>query len=513
MKKKILIVDDEESIRFTFQSFLSREGYEVLTADNFASATGMISKNDPDVLFVDIILGRKNGLDLLREIKSRGLHCPVVMITGKPDIETAAEALRMGAFDYLPKPIKKEVLIHITRQAVAHKNIQDEKVAVEAEKEKYRLNLEAVFRSLKDGIVVVDDSFEIQDMNATTLNLCGLDPIQMTGKPLDDLLLPCAQTCRMVLKQTLNTKETIREYRVECQHPDHPNQVVSLTCSPLLDLNDQSIGAVLVIRDITNLVDLERKLKEQHQFHSIVGKSKKMQELYRLVEDLADLDTTVLITGESGTGKELVANALHHTGHRAFKPQVKVNCSALVENLLESELFGHVRGAYTGAVTTKIGRFEKAHQGTIFLDEIGGLSPGVQMKLLRVLQEKEFERVGDTTPIKADVRVITSTNADLKEKVRKGEFRMDLYYRLKVVELNLPPLRDRREDIPLLWEHFIRLFNKRFKKQIWVYPMRPNGSFSIIPGPAMSGNSSMPWNMPLSSAMAKRSSRITFPRK
>ena len=466
MKKKILIVDDEESLRFTLQSFLSQEGYEVLTADSYVSAKKILSKIDPDVFFIDIILEGKSGLDFLREVKRRDLSSPVIMITGQPDIENAAEALRLGAFEYLIKPVRKTDLLLAAHRAINHKILLDENIRIQAEKEKLRINLESVFRSLNDGIIVVNPALIVLEVNNPVGQLCGLNTLQLLGKGLTDFPVPCAQTCRMVLKETLKTGKTIQEYRTECRHPGHVGQMVALTCSPLLDSDGQSRGAVLVIRDITGLVDLERRLKEQVKFHALVGQCGKMQELYRLVETLADQETTVLITGESGTGKELVAQALHFSGCRAFKPLVKVNCSALVENLLESELFGHVKGAYTGAITHKIGRFEKAHQGTLFLDEIGDISLPVQSKLLRVLQEKEFERVGDTTPVKVDVRVITSTNKDLIEKIRKGQFREDLYYRLKVVELRLPPLRERLEDIPLLLEHFIHLFNKRFRKEI-----------------------------------------------
>jgi two-component system response regulator HydG len=191
-----------------------------------------------------------------------------------------------------------------------------------------------------------------------------------------------------------------------------------------------------------------------------------MQDIYVLLESLAETDSTVLVTGETGTGKELIADAIHHNSPRKEKPFIKVNCSALSENLLESELFGHVKGAFTGAIKDKKGRFELADHGSIFLDEIGDISPLIQLKLLRVLQEKEFERVGDSTTIKSDVRVIVATNCDLKDKVSLGEFREDLYYRIKVMEVLLPALRKRRDDIPILAEHFSSLFNKRFKKQI-----------------------------------------------
>jgi len=226
------------------------------------------------------------------------------------------------------------------------------------------------------------------------------------------------------------------------------------------------MGSVVVIRDITRLSNLERELRERHQFQKIIGKSSKMQDIYGLLNDLSDLETTVLITGESGTGKSLAAKALHYSGSRALNPLVTVNCSALSENLLESELFGHVKGAFTGAIKDAQGRFQTAHGGTMLLDEIGDVSPRIQLKLLRVLEEKEFERVGESIPIKVDARVIACTNRDLKEKVRLGEFREDLYYRLKVVEVPLPPLKERLEDIPLLVDHFCHVFNKSFKKSI-----------------------------------------------
>jgi transcriptional regulator with PAS, ATPase and Fis domain len=221
-----------------------------------------------------------------------------------------------------------------------------------------------------------------------------------------------------------------------------------------------------VVRDETHLVSLERDLKKRRQFHGIIGKSDKIQKVYSLIEDLCGVETTVLITGESGTGKELVAEALHHGGVRSNKPLVKVNCSALSENLLESELFGHVKGAFTGAVQDRIGRFRKAGGGTIFLDEIGDISFSTQLRLLRVLSEKEFERVGDSTSVKVDVRIVAATNQDLREKVRQGEYREDLYYRLRVVEVTLPPLRERREDLSLLVDHFLKNFNQQFNKKI-----------------------------------------------
>jgi len=466
MESKILLIDDEESIRSIFKTFLSEEGHEVITAKDYTTALDVISRKNLDLMFVDIILGGHTGIDILREVKQNGTSCPVIMITGEPNIETAAEAVRLGAFDYVPKPIRKEALLRITHHALDHKALLDEKDRIEAEKERYRSNLEATFRSVKDAIVTVDDTFSVIEANEATKSICGVSPRETIGKGFGEVLNRCNKSCHKVLRETLKTKNTIKEYRVECRHQDRPRQVVLLTSSPLTNRDKRFLGAVLVIRDITKVTDLERELRERHQFHSIIGKSSKMQEVYRLVEDLAETEATVLITGKSGTGKELVARALHYGGTRAAKPLVTLNCSALAENLLESELFGHVKGAFTGAVKDKTGRFQIADGGSIFLDEIGDISPRIQLKLLRVLQEREFERVGDSTTIKVDVRVIAATNRDLGEEVRRGEFREDLYYRLKVVEVPLPPLREKREDIPLLVDHFCSLFNKKFKKNI-----------------------------------------------
>ena len=466
MKAKILVIDDEESIRFTFTTLLSRQGYEVVTAEDYEGALDVISEGPVDLIFADIVLGGYTGIDILAQVKNRGLRCPVVIITGEPNVETAADSVRLGAFDYIPKPIRKETLIRVSNMALHHKALSDEKYVLETEKEKYRLNLEAIFRSVKDAIVTVDTEMRLLQANDAIEGICGVRPGDTIGKRFVDVCHSCNRSCHEVVRETLKGEKTVTDCRLECRPPRRPRQVVMLTSSPLMDPDGEFLGAVLVIKDITRLADLERELKDRHEFHHIVGKSSKMQDIYRLLEDLADTDTTVLITGESGTGKELVAKALHYTGVRATGPLITVNCSALAENLLESELFGHVKGAFTGAVQDKVGRFQAAHGGTIFLDEIGEISPRIQLRLLRVLEEKEFERVGDSAPLKVDVRVIASSNRDLKEMVRLGEFRQDLYYRLKVVELRLPPLRERLEDIPLLVERFRASYNRNFKKNI-----------------------------------------------
>jgi transcriptional regulator with PAS, ATPase and Fis domain len=243
-------------------------------------------------------------------------------------------------------------------------------------------------------------------------------------------------------------------------------RIVTVTATPVTESDGSISGAVAVIRDETELVELELSLRKRGKFHELIGFSRPMQRVFSMIEALANVPATVLINGESGTGKELVAAALHESGSRGKKPFVKVNCSALSEHLLESELFGHVRGAFTGAIADKIGRFQKAHGGTLFLDEISDISPAIQMRLLRVLQESEFERVGESASIKVDVRIVAATNQSLADKVSQGTFRQDLYYRLNVVRLDLPPLRERPDDIELLVGHFITHFNSKFSRSI-----------------------------------------------
>ncbi|MBZ0220396.1 MAG: sigma 54-interacting transcriptional regulator [Candidatus Methylomirabilis sp.] len=346
----------------------------------------------------------------------------------------------------------------------AFRDVTD-RMATEEELHKYKSNLEAIFRSVKEAIISVDLEMRVTEVNEAAGDICGITRAGI-GSGLKGLAGSCSFKCMGALEETIRTKRPVELFRLECGRAGKPRQTVTLNTYPLIDGSGQFAGAVLVVSDETRLADLEKDLGERRQLHKIIGKNERMMELFRLIENLADIDTTVLITGESGTGKELVAEALHYTGIRSGKPLVKVNCSAIPEHLLESELFGHIKGAFTGAVKDRAGRFELADCGTIFLDEIGDISPGTQLRLLRVIQEKEFERLGDSTTIRMDVRVIAATNKELAEKVRRGEFREDLYYRLKVVELTVPPLRERLDDLPLLEEHFIRKFNKKFKKEI-----------------------------------------------
>ncbi|MCX7847706.1 MAG: sigma 54-interacting transcriptional regulator [bacterium] len=320
--------------------------------------------------------------------------------------------------------------------------------------------LEDVLESIDDGIITIDRRSRVVSANRAALQFCRCVAGKAIGRPCREVLCAC---CAAAVERTLATQQRSEAVRTsgpcECGH----SRVVRMRVTPLWH-GKEFAGAVVVLRDDTQLVRLEESLGERQEFYSIIARSRGMQEIFDKINALADLPTTVLITGESGTGKELVADALHAAGARRDGPLVKVNCAALPETLVESELFGHVKGAFTGAIADKKGRFALADGGTLFLDEIGAMPLAAQARLLRVVQDKVVERVGDTAPIKVDVRIVAATNAVLEEKVRRGEFREDLYFRLKVFEIHLPPLRERREDIPLLAAHFLQHYSRQYGK-------------------------------------------------
>ncbi|MBS2016472.1 MAG: sigma-54-dependent Fis family transcriptional regulator [Deltaproteobacteria bacterium] len=338
-KKQVLIVDDEPNLRKILAAQLSRDGYDVMTAEDGDQGLSFLREHHIDLVITDLKMPKVDGMTLLREALRESPDLPIVMITAHGTVDTAVEALKLGAFDYLTKPFDKDEVRQIVAKALKTRELAGEEAA-----------------------------------------------------PLPK---------------------------------DEP-------------------GARF----------------------GIIGQSPGLTDLYAVLERVADSPTTVLVTGESGTGKELVARALHDHSARRGKPFIKVNCAAIPKELIESELFGYERGAFTGAVTSKPGRFELANGGTLFLDEIGEIPVEMQVKLLRALQESEFERVGGIKTIRVDVRLVAATNRDLKKLIAQNLFREDLFYRLNVVSIRLPALRERPTDIPLLVEHFLTKFNDRLKKQV-----------------------------------------------
>jgi two-component system, NtrC family, response regulator HydG len=333
-----------------------------------------------------------------------------------------------------------------------------------------------IIDAMADGVFTMDAEGRISSWNRSMERISGYTSKEALGKTCR--LLQCSRCFGKNIPADIGKCQILEQGRSEVKecrlrHKAGHDVDVIKNASVVKDDHGHILGVVETVTDMTELNQARQKaeeaylrLGELHRMDNIIGKSKAMQEVFAAISAAAASEATVLIQGESGTGKELVAGAIHYNGPRCDGPLVSVNCSALTETLLESELFGHVKGAYTGANRDRIGRFEAASGGSIFLDEIGELSPYIQVKLLRVLQEREIERVGDSTKRRIDIRVIAATHQDLLSKVREGHFREDLYYRLKVFPIHLPLLRDRREDIPLLANHFIALMRQKTGKPI-----------------------------------------------
>ena len=333
-----------------------------------------------------------------------------------------------------------------------------------------------IIDSMADGVFTMDANGRISSWNRSMERISGYTAKEAIGKTCE--LLNCSRCfgkeCPAGIKKCGIMIHGSSEAR-DCllQHKEGYDVPVIKNASVVRDENENIIGVVETVTDLTEL-NKERKKAEEavfklgeiHRMDNLIGKSQAMRKVFTAIIATASSNATVLVQGESGTGKELVAGAIHYNSERKNKPLITVNCSALSESLLESELFGHVKGAYTGAMRDRVGRFEEAQGGTIFLDEIGELSPFIQVKLLRVLQEREIERVGESRKRKVDIRVIAATHQHLYSQVQKGYFRDDLYYRLKVFPINLPPLRERKEDLPLLVSHFIKTQNRKTGKQI-----------------------------------------------
>jgi len=329
-----------------------------------------------------------------------------------------------------------------------------------------RKNLDSLLEIVSTGMFTVDRELRIRSMNREAERLLGVPRGAALGLSCRDVLgeIICSASC--ALRKTLTDGEPRRDWSLSIQEEGGPRRDLVLS-SAFLDAPEPDAQEVAVaIRDVTESEKLRRAIHDRWVFHGMVCSSSRMKQIISLVREMAPYDSTVLVLGESGTGKELVARAVHEESPRKEGPFVNVNCSAYSEGVLESELFGHVRGAYTGALRDRKGRFEAAIGGTIFLDEIGELSPKVQVKLLRVLQERVIERVGDQRTVPVNIRVIAATNRDLREEVAAGRFREDLYYRLNVIAVHLPALRERREDIPALAEHFLARYSRATGKHV-----------------------------------------------
>lgn len=323
-----------------------------------------------------------------------------------------------------------------------------------------------ILNSISDGIFTIDKEFRITFFNKSAEEITGIPKEEAIGKFCKNIFRTeyCDNNCPII--KALNTNTNVQDFDTEFLTKSNNPIPIKLNASVLRNENGVPIGGVVSFRKKYDFVQLKDHLIKNSHFYGIVGMSKQMNDIFNLIIEIADCDAAVLIQGETGTGKELIADAIQITSKRRNRPFIKVNCSVIPENLLASELFGHIKGAFTDAIKDRIGRFELADGGTIFLDEIGEISLQNQVKLLRIIQQGTFEKLGDSVTKKVDVRIIAATNMNLENAIAEGKFRQDLYYRLNVIPIYVPPLRERKEDIIFLVKHFLKKFSMIHKKEI-----------------------------------------------
>jgi PAS domain S-box-containing protein len=326
--------------------------------------------------------------------------------------------------------------------------------------------LDAIFNSNIEGTFTIDNEWNVTSFNTSAEKITGYKKSEAIGKKCWDIFNSslCRNGCHM--EQTMQKGKPMIGNELEIIQKNGGKVPIRVNSNILINNKNENIGAVETFIDISEIRNLSEHLSEVYKYENIVGRNKEINQIINVLESVSQTESSVLITGESGTGKELAARAIHINSARKSGPFIAINCSAFVESLIESELFGHEKGAFTGAIKTKIGKFELAKGGTLFLDEIGDLSLVVQTKFLRVLESREFERVGGNKTIKVEARIIAATNKNLAAEIETGKFREDLFYRINVINIHLPPLRDRMDDLPLIVNHFIELFNKKFNKEI-----------------------------------------------
>lgn len=348
-------------------------------------------------------------------------------------------------------------VVEVIRDITKLKELKDNLKRTNSMYRRERVKIRTILDNIPSGVYTVDREMKLLSFNRSLERIMGVSEDDVLGRPCREVFRSdfCEAGCP--LKRSMRTGETLRGVEVNLRATDGSVVPIASSTAVLLDEEGNPIGGICSFRDLRELRVPPASHGEVREFQGMVSKNRKMHEIFDLVETVADSDANVLIEGESGTGKELVARAIHRLSARAQKPFLGVNCASLNENLMESELFGHVRGAFTGAVKDRAGRFEMAEGGALFLDEVSEIGSHLQAKLLRVIQEREYQRVGESRTRKADVRILSATNRRLKEQIAAGSFRDDLYYRLNVVSITLPPLRDRKEDIPILVDHFLSL--------------------------------------------------------
>ncbi|MCP4398584.1 MAG: response regulator [bacterium] len=447
----ILVVDDAPDALLLLVNILEVVGYHILTATSGKEALHVLQQNSPDLILLDIMMPEMGGLEVCRRLKLQKStkDIPVIFITALTKAEHKVEAFSVGGADYITKPFQhKEVLARIA----AHLSTRQLQQQLERECSWFQTLSDAAFEGL-----VIHDGRQIVDVNQSIKALFGYQHDELIGEKVLRLIAPEFQ------ESTLNNVlqgETKIPYLIKGVKRDGQTFLLEVQTREIF-WQGRTLH-VTAMWDVTLRKELEHEnrtlrttLKDRYKFGEMIGKSSAMQQVYEFLPRAAATDQNVAIYGESGTGKELAARMIHQLSERRNKPFVPVNCSAIPENLFESQFFGHCKGAFTGAAYDSPGYFEQAQKGTLFLDEVGELSPLMQAKLLRVLNDKRYTPIGASTHRIADVRIVVATNQDFREQMSLGSVRRDFFHRIHVLTIKLPPLRERKEDLPLLIEHFL----------------------------------------------------------
>jgi len=513
MKDKtiILVVDDQPQNTELLEAHLVPQGYEVVKAASGEEALKILFNNQIDLVLLDVMMPRMSGFEVLEKIRAdkKTRLIPVVMITVLKETEDRVKALEAGCDDFISKPFDRYELLARIKSLLRIKSLHDEV-------EEAREFVESVIHTVREPLIVLDQNLKVVTVSRSFYDFFKVEPEETLGQLIYDLgnkqwNIP---RLRELLEETLVENWIFNDFEVEHYFETIGPKIMHLNARKIFREANHNHLILLAIEDVTEReyykrdlekivetrtaelfratkeaekrkqaaetalseikilkeqLELERaylkeEIKLEHNHQNIIGKSDALKYVLYKVEQIAQSDTTVLALGETGTGKELVARAIHDFSKRKNRALVKVNCAALPSNLIESELFGHEKGAFTGSSSQRLGRFEVADGATLFLDEIGELPLALQSKLLRVIQEGEFERLGSSRTIKVNTRIIAATNRNLEEEVRQGRFRDDLWYRLNVFPITMPPLRDRIDDIPLLVEYYIKKIAKRMGK-------------------------------------------------
>ncbi len=493
-KTQILAVDDNPINLLELSDFLEQAGFIVLSAENGCAALTVAKQQQPDLILLDVLMPDMDGFTTCQRLKAdpNTSGIPVLFMTALTETADKVKGFHAGAVDYITKPFQYEEVI---ARVQTHLTLQ--RLKLELQEKEQRLSL--IFDNAMDAILTLSEAGQITLFNNAAEHMFRCQSAQALNHSVERFLSPELSAILAKFKQgipetaALWIPEGMNAVRADGEHFPIEATISRVAAGNehlyimiLRDIKErqarqQAEAECYVLREINDY--LQEEVVANFDGQELIGSSKALTAVMKLVRQVADTEATVLITGETGTGKELIARAIHNLSSRHNKALVKLNCATIPENLAESELFGHEKGSFTGAIARKLGRFELANGGTLFLDEIGELSLDTQAKLLRVLQEGEFERVGGGQTIKVDVRIIAATHRDLALFSQQGKFRADLFYRLNVFPIAVPPLRERKEDIPFLVRHFVTKYAAKFGKKIVAIPEKMLTELECYPWP------------------------------